>query len=179
MRPGHAISLLGGLLLLAGCAGKARDTGTTPAEPQWYATCGDPACSSYSGPFPGVPLCADVSVAIGDSCTQDEVGDECDPVDDCNARVRCATSDPTQQTGGCPISRARHKRDIVYLDPAARAVAADRAMSLPIDPAGLAQESADLYGLTSLTVAAIQEQEARLAELRARLDALERERGGE
>lgn len=67
----------------------------------WYQTCGDPACKAYSGPWDGVPLCADEGVALGDTCTDDTLS--CDPVDDCNALWVCTDEDPTQQEGGCPI----------------------------------------------------------------------------
>ena len=100
------------LLLLPACPpGEKPDD--SAAATAWYFTCGDPACSGYSGPFDGVPLCTDETA--GAACDSPDA--TCDPQDSCNALLVCASEDPTQQTGGCPISRARHKRDIVYLDP--------------------------------------------------------------
>lgn len=175
-------------LLLAGCPEP------TP-EPTWFLDCGDPACSGYDGPFDGVPLCT--SEAEGDPCADE--GATCDPVDDCNALLVCATEDPQDQTGGCPISRVRHKRDVRYLDPAGVADAAAQAGAMRLatwnyrwEPAGTPPhlgfliddvegsvavrpdgEHVDLYGYTSLVLAATQAQQVRLAEQEARLAAQE------
>ncbi len=81
---------------------------TPPAR--WYFTCGDPVCSGPR-PQPGVADCTQ-PVQSG-ACPS--VGVSCNPEDACNRLLVCATSDPTQQAGGCPISRARFKRDIGYL----------------------------------------------------------------
>jgi hypothetical protein len=40
----------------------------------------------------------------------------CDPQDECNRLITCASSDPQLRPGGCPISRQRYKTDIHYLD---------------------------------------------------------------
>lgn len=169
--------------------------------PAWYFTCGDPSCSGYAGPFEGVPACTDQ--VEGDPCPDE--GAECDPVDDCNARLICATEDPQDQTGGCPISRAAFKRDIRYLgaDETRAAAATATGMRLatwnyrweaPGTPTHLGfviddapgtvavtadGDHVDLYGYTSLTLAAVQEQARRLdaqaveiAELRAELAAI-------
>lgn len=166
-------------------------------EPVWYFTCGDPACSSYAGPFDGVPLCTDE--LSGDPCVDE--GAECDPVDDCNALLVCATEDPQDQTGGCPISRAKFKRDIRYLSPEESAAAARTAagmrlatwnyrweapgtpphLGFVIDdaPSSVAVtadgDHVDLYGYTSLTLAAVQEQERRLTAQQSLIDAQARE----
>lgn len=185
------------ILVLAGCGGGSSDS--QPSESQWYSTCGDPVCNAYSGPFAGVPLCADDGIEAGATCGSDELGSECDPVDDCNARLRCAESDPTQEPGGCPISRSAHKAQVTYLTAAERAAAAasvqelrlaswrykgalddgaehvgflidDAAPSPAVRPDG---EHVDLYGYTSLVVAALQEQQAQIATLEARLAEVE------
>ena len=176
---------------LFGCDGEAEE------EAVWYLGCGDPVCADYTGPFDGIGLCEDDGIVAGDAC--DVVGDTCDPVDSCNALLQCATSDPTQQTGGCPVSLAKHKQDIQYLDGQARQTAAQevRAMKLAswrytgslddgkthlgfiIDDApGSAAVAADgkhvdLYGYTSLAIATIQEQQAQIDALEVRLKALE------
>lgn len=157
----------------------------------WYLTCGDPACSGYSGPTDGVDLCDDE--VAGADCTAE--GATCDPVDDCNALLICATEDPRQQEGGCPISRATHKRDVRYLDDADRARLAREVMAMPLatwsyrwEPPGTPAHlgfviddnegshavaadgnHVDLYGYTSLALLAVQEQAARLAEQEERL----------
>jgi hypothetical protein len=178
-------------LLSAGCPSEPPPEG----ELSWFATCGDPACSGYAGPFDGVPLCADED--LGGAC--DVEGAACDPQDDCNARWVCATEDPT--VGGCPISLAKHKRDLRRWTRAERDEAAARALSVPLTTWTYAWEPqghgaprhlgfiidevgpgpwitpdgghVDLYGYTSMTLAAVQQQAEALAAERARADALE------
>jgi hypothetical protein len=172
----------------------------------WYSTCGDPSCGGYRGPTEGVPVCT--TEAEGAPCA--EAGAQCDMQTDCNTFFVCAAEDPKDQEGGCPRSAARFKHQIHRLDPAARAQAAAAALAVPLstwrytdqDPASPAHlgfiiedlapagghhpavrpggERVDLYGYTSLTLAAVQEQQAQLEALRAqnaaleeRLDALE------
>lgn len=179
------------VVVVAGCGG---DEPTEPAEARWWYTCGDPACSGYGGPFEGVPLCTDE--AEGDPC--DGEGDSCDPQDSCNALLACAIDDPKAGTGGCPISLAAYKTDLVYLDERALRTAAAEAHQLrlatwryrsePADarshlgfviddrPASPAVRSdgrqVDLYGYTSLALAAVQVQQAEIAALRAEVEAL-------
>jgi len=183
-------------------------------EPAWYATCGDPACGGYAGPFEGVPVCT--TEAEGEPCADE--GATCDLENDCNGRMVCSTSDPKADSGGCPVSRARHKRDIRYLDEEGLGAAAATAGAMRLatwsyrwEPAGTPPhlgfliddaegsaavradgERVDLYGYTSLVLAATQEQagrlaaqeaqlaaqEARIRELEARLDALAGAAGG-
>ena len=202
MRP---ILLTVGLAFALGpTCSKDDDSGTTTtSDAQYYLTCGDPVCQGYTGPFAGVPLCSDAGTSVGDMCDAADIDDTCDPVDSCNARLICATDDPTQQTGGCPISRARHKEQIEYLDPAARAQASKRALDMKLatwrytgdlddgkqhlgfiiddDPTSPAVrpdgEHVDLYGYTSLAVAALQEQQAHIERLEERLAEIERSCG--
>jgi hypothetical protein len=173
------------------------ESGTPTADLQWYLTCGDPVCNSYSGPFDGVDLCD--SEAAGDPCSPE--GQQCDPQNDCNALLLCTDSDPTQQTGGCPISRRKHKQDIRYLSPEQVQSLGTQALDLklarwrysweaeggpdhvgfiiddvPGSPAVMADgEHVDLYGYASLAVAAAQSQQAEIALLRAELAALRAE----
>lgn len=176
---------------LTGCVG-----GEAPADLQWYTTCGDPACSGYGGPFDGVPLCADQ--VEGEACAAE--GEQCDPEDDCNALLVCAAADPKDQTGGCPISRRAHKTEVSYLDPEGLRAAAKEALDLrlatwryrgeageqrrlgfviddaPGSPAVRPDgERVDLYGYTSLALAALQAQQAEIEALRAELAALRAE----
>ncbi len=168
-----------------------------PAEPAWYTTCGDPVCNTYDGPWDDVPLCTDEEE--GALC--DEDGATCDPVNDCNARLVCATEDPKAQEGGCPISRLEYKRDVHYLGPDEIARLHARLLDLKLatwryrwdadtdaeqlgfviddDPTqpGVRpdHQQVDLYGLTSLALAGLQAQAVELEAARARLEALEAE----
>jgi len=170
------------------------DPVTPPNDLSWYATCGDPVCQGYTGPFAGVAVCT--TEAEGEACTTD--GAECDPQDDCNTLIRCTDEDPKAQPGGCPISRARFKKDIAYLDDAAVRAASDAVLRTRLatwrytweegegashlgfiidDQPGSAAvqadgEHVDLYGYTSLTVAALQAQHAEIEALRAEVAAL-------
>lgn len=177
-------------LLLAACPPSKDDS--VAAETTWFYTCGDPACQGYTGPFDGVDLCDDETV--GDLCTDE--GATCDPQDSCNALVICAAEDPTQQEGGCPISRKRHKRDIRYLGDAEQASLATAAAEMKLarwsynwDPRGAPPhlgfliddvegspavtadgDHVDLYGYTSVVLALAQEQGRTIAAQAARLD---------
>lgn len=174
--------------LLAACPG------SEPEALEWYTTCGDPVCRGYSGPFEGVPLCT--TEAEGDPCEVD--GGSCDPENDCNSLLVCASEDPKDQTGGCPISQREVKRDVTYLDAPELEKARSQAMDLrlatwryrwetgesrphlgfviddhPASPAIRADgERVDLYGYTSLAIAAAQAQQAEIDALRAELEAL-------
>lgn len=188
-------------LLLVGCGDKddsASGDDTESAALQWWTTCGDPVCSGYSGPWDGVSLCADDGVSVGQTCADE--GAECDPVDDCNARLRCATEDPTATEYGCPQSLRSTKTDVAYLAPADVAAARDALLGVRLarwryrwdDPAtqrlGFIIDDApaavavqpdgrhvDVYGYASLAVAAAQAQQAELDAQAARLAAQEAE----
>lgn len=150
----------------------------------WFFTCGDPVCSGYRPPA-GVPRCSSESPGL--ACSVE--GSRCDPGDGCNRLLVCANSDP--RLAGCPISSRRFKRDVRYLTDAerescAREVGAIRlaryhyegseeprlGFVLEDDPPAVAvdrgREMVDLYGYSSLAVAALQVQERRI-------EALERE----
>lgn len=179
------------MLLLLACDGEL------PAETElsWFSTCGDPACSGYSGPFAGVEACTDETE--GAPCTED--GAQCDPVSDCNARFVCAAEDPKLGEGGCPISLRKYKHDIRYLNaaeiealrqatvdlplatwryngaapstpPRLGFIIDDRPTSPAVAPGGA---QVDVYGLASMAIAALQAQERELAALRAQQASLE------
>jgi len=165
--------------------------GSSTADLAWYATCGDPACSGYSGPYEGVATCTDQ--AEGVTCTPE--GDTCDLQNDCNAFMVCAAEDPKAQPGGCPVSRRSTKTAIDYLDATERDAARQRLLDTRLatwryrwdaperrprlgfliddqpDSPAVAQDGqhVDLYGYTSLTVAAVQAQNEELLQLRAEL----------
>lgn len=192
-----AALLLVSWFTLTGCDGGSTGESAATEPLTWYSTCGDPACSGYSGPFTDVPLCT--SETEGAACADPAAS--CDPVTDCNTLLTCTTEDPKAQTGGCPISRRRHKTDIRYLDDQSRKAAAnqlyetrlaewryrwdtparrphlgflidDQAQSPAVSEDG---EHVDLYGYTSLTVAAVQEEHAARLVLEARVQQQEAE----
>ncbi len=167
-------------------------------DPQWFFTCGDPVCQEYSGPTEGIALCTDEEA--GAICTKE--GETCDPVDDCNALLICTTEDPTAGAGGCPISKRAAKHDIQYLSDAERDAAAAQVLDMRlatwayngqpdgerahlgfiIDDVGGTSPAVtpdgghvDLYGYTSLTLAAVQSQEQRIRADEARIARLEAE----
>jgi hypothetical protein len=113
------LGILVALAVLASCGGGGGSNSSAASQTQtaglkWYGTCGDPVCSGYGGPFPGVPLCT--TERQGDACTMANA--QCDPKSMCNARLLCSDRDPRQQAGGCPVSRALFKQDIRYLSDA-------------------------------------------------------------
>jgi hypothetical protein len=163
----------------------------------WYTTCGDPSCSGYDeAAHKGVAACT--SDKEGAPCSDE--GATCDPKSDCNAEIVCATEDPKDQPGGCPISVREAKTDIRYLDPRAEVGLHDQIVAMrlaeyryraetegrhvgfliddqpPGSPAVMARgDRVDLYGYTTMAVAAIQVQSERIAALEARLAELEGE----
>ncbi len=184
------------LVTLVGSSACGDDGTTAVTTYSWYSTCGDPVCSGYTAPA-DVPACE--AEQVGATC--EVAGVRCDPVDSCNALLICASSDPKDQPGGCPISERARKRDIVPVDAAERARLAQAVHDLPLstwryrtDPegrparlgfmldevAGSAGQPAvdtdrgvvDLYGLLSMTVAALQVQGEELEALRAEVAAL-------
>lgn len=179
--------------------GGATDGGSDgTATTFWFTSCGDPVCSGYRGPTEGLEVCTD---QVEEAPCSPE-GAACDLENDCNVHFTCAAEDPKDQPGGCPRSLKSTKFAIQYLDPAGRRAAAEAALRVPLatwrykgEPevgpthlgfliddlvqGGTAHPAVrpdgghvDLYGYTSLTLAAVQEQAVGLAELRAELGAL-------
>ena len=125
-------------------------------------------------------------------------GTRCDPGNDCNALLVCATSDPTHG-GVCPISRARYKEDVRYLGPEEVRRLHDELMKFPlatyrykgdacrqhlgfviedVEPSlsvDAPDDMVDLYGYTTMAVAALQAQARELAVLKREVAALKRE----
>lgn len=168
--------------------------GPPPDSLRLFYTCGDPVCSGYSGGS-GAPLCS--TEAPGDVCRVE--GDRCDPQDECNSLVVCAASDPRMAPGGCPISRREHKRDIHYLnadeldryqrevldiklatwrykqDPTKARLGFmidDNESSAAVDAK---KDMIDLYGYTSMVVAAFQSQARQLEALQRQVLELQQE----
>jgi hypothetical protein len=177
---------------LSECLAAAADGGA-PQGLAWYETCGAPVCQGSPIDDPKLANCT--GEKVGAACgTRDA---ECDLVSECGTRLRCTDEDPTMQPGGCPISRARFKRDIAYLDAPERERVYRELLSIPIasytykrDAAAVPQlgfiiedvepspatrgDHVNLYGYLSMAVNAVQLQaekiaalERELAELRA------------
>lgn len=162
---------------------------------RFFHTCGYPVCRVDDGPIPGIPPCT--TEGVGEQCTKP--GHECDPGIGCGVRLRCADHDPS--AGPCPISQRSAKRDVAYLTPADSDRLRDELVRLPlatyryrsedpaarsrlgfvIDDAGQSPAVApggtmvDVYGYTTMAVAAIQAQEREIARLGRELEALRRE----
>jgi hypothetical protein len=153
-------------------------------------TCGAPVCQADPAPFddPNVPNCT--TQKLGDKC--DASGTQCDGVARCGAKLICAATDPTRGPGGCPISRARFKEQVEYLTDEQRRAYRDELMSLPlasyrythapeagpqlgfmiddVEPSvAVSGDHVNMYGYLSMAVAAIQEQQKQIADLKREL----------
>jgi hypothetical protein len=155
-----------------------------------YSTCGDPVCSGWT-PDPNLPRCG--WRQEGMPCRHP--GKSCERPDFCNSKLMCTDRDPTQQPGGCPISRKEFKKDIDYLEPTEVQAVHDELVNIPLatwhykdesdrdrvhmgfiiddNPTSVAVAAdgnhVDLYGYTSMTVAALQVQSQRIAQLEREL----------
>ena len=161
-------------------------------ESSWFFTCGDPVCAGYRPPT-GVPRCG--SESAGSACSVE--GARCDPADACNRLLVCATTDP--RLAGCPISSRRFKRDVQYLTEAEREECARQVGTIRLaryryqgsdeprlgfvledDPPAASvdrgRDMVDLYGYSSLAVAAIQVHERRIEALEREVQELRAER---
>jgi hypothetical protein len=165
---------------------------------QWYTTCGDPACG---GSTDDANLADCTTEADGDPCAMD--GASCEIAGDtCNVNLVCATKDPKGSPEGCPISLASAKHGIQYLTEADRERIRADVVTMPlatwkynheargekehlgfiiddqppssaaVRPSG---ERVDLYGYTSMAVAAIQAQDRQIEALRREVEALRAE----
>ncbi len=179
------LGALAAAVAISGCPLDGEDSGAD-AELRWYTTCGDPACHDYDPSMHTNPVCS--TEVEGEACTPDGAG--CDLEAACNVELVCATADPKAGEGGCPISLRSAKTEIRYLDGSGAAALHDAVMKVRLadyryktepeggrhhlgfliddqpvgSPAVLPSgERVDLYGYTSMAVAALQVQEARLA----------------
>ncbi len=171
------------LTLATGCNGYNASDNTT-----WFFSCGDPVCTGYRPPA-GVARCT--SESPGQACSIE--GSRCDPMDGCNRLLVCAQTDP--RLGGCPISSRRFKRELRYLTDAEREACAREVRGIRLaryryegseeprlgfvledDPPAAAvdhdRDMVDLYGYSSLAVAALQVQERRIERLEREVRAL-------
>lgn len=160
---------------------------------QWYLTCGDPVCGIHPDPYddPDVRNCS--TEEVDDFCTIE--GDQCDGVAGCGISLICAASDPTLGPGGCPISRARYKEHIAYLNDRELLEYRDQLLRMPlasyqykhaagagpqlgfiiedIEPSvAVSGDRVNLYGYLSMAVAAIKVQQSQIASLQREIDQL-------
>jgi hypothetical protein len=161
-----------------------------PATPQWWSTCGPPVCSANIPPS-GLPPCGTMD-KTGNPCAKP--GLQCDTGDPCVGPLTCATSNPSPNT--CPVSRAKYKQDIEYVSRDERAKLASDIQSIPlvryrykdgperehlgfiiedIEPSPSVDskhDQVDLYGYTSMAVAALQQQHAEIEALKHEVESL-------
>jgi hypothetical protein len=167
--------------------------GGSPGSLRMFYTCGDPVCRGYTGGS-AAPLCSNESA--GDVCRVE--GGRCDPQDECNRVLVCASEDPTLMPGGCPISRRRFKTEIDYLDRSEVERIHDALLAIKLatwryahaperrrlgfliddDEGSLAvdavRDQVDVYGYTSMAVAAIQLQATQIDRLQREVASLKR-----
>ncbi|MBK9263313.1 MAG: hypothetical protein IPM54_26360 [Polyangiaceae bacterium] len=186
----------------AGSAGNAGSAGSGGGALQWYTTCGDPVCMEPpdGGAMPPAGVMPCTTEMVGASCTT--AGATCWPSNSsCGELLICATSDPKESPGGCPISRVSYKKNVEYLSDAEIASIADEAKTMRLSswhykgegeasrrhvgfliddmPESIAVaesgERVDLYGYTSMAIAAVQVQDKRLETLERELLAMRAE----
>jgi hypothetical protein len=170
------------------------ECGSTAGGLAWYRTCGAPVCGGPGDGIsddPSIPNCT--SEKVGAPCTKaDQL---CDGVASCGVKLICAKSDPTANPGGCPISRARFKKDIAYLGDQELRAYHDQVMKIPIasynykhmpgtgpqlgfiiediEPSvAVDGDHVNLYGYLSMAVAAIKVQQAQIDSLHTELEDL-------
>ncbi len=180
------------------CGAAGGGTGVAKQGPclAYFTTCGGPVCQGGDWKAtPGVPLCA--TQQAGAACSQE--GETCDAKAGCGVFLACAKSDPKLQ--GCPISRARFKTGIEYVQEAeAQALArellqmrlatyrytaagqgAPRHLGFLIDEqrtgspvVDARRDMVDLYGYLSMSVATLQVQQRQIEALEREVQALGR-----
>jgi hypothetical protein len=195
------LSLVSTLSVLGACRDGGQDDRDGAASDggaglHWYQTCGDPVCRTGDGGEPRGAAACTTQVA-GAACPAG--ASMCDPGVGCGVLLRCADRDPRTQAGGCPISRRAYKRDVHYLETADLAAldAQVRALRLaryrytaaparehlgfmiddvPDSPAvDEPRDMVDLYAYTSMVVATVQQQAARLDRQQRELETLRAE----
>jgi hypothetical protein len=180
--------------LLAVLASGCSSTTITESQTSWYSTCGDPVCHGYQKQ---TAVAACTTEMAGGACPSE--GARCDPQDSCNRLLICAATDPKLQ--GCPVSTAAAKRDVHYLDEEglesyARALRGVRLATYryrggdthprlgfiiedrpPAEAVDAERDMADLYGYTSMAVAAFQVQARQIEALQREVARLREELG--
>jgi hypothetical protein len=179
---------------VTGAGDPAAEAGKSSNAAVWWRTCGMPSCSGPPWPESGLPYCP--GELEGTACAT--TGAECDPRGGCEIHLLCSATDPKpQDRPGCPISRARFKKDIHYLSPDELRARSRELLDLPLASyryrngdersrlgfmidgheslACVDGDRVDLYGYTSMAVAALQIQAQQIAELRDQLAAVQKE----
>ncbi len=161
-----------------------------------YTDCGQPVCNYPDPVYPDLPLCTDQ--AAGDGCSVE--GPVCLMYEACDTYLVCAESDPkTDEEGNpvCAISTAEAKRDIHYLEPTEVQAVATQLLDTRLatyeykdshhgegprlgfiiedvapSHSVLDEGHVDLYGYTSMAVAALQMQQQRIEQLEREVEAL-------
>jgi len=170
---------------------------------QWYSTCGWPSCPGFV-PDAGARDASVSCAAERTPCTQR--GATCgNPASNCGATLVCEDHDPKQS--GCPISSAKFKSDIRYLEPGDLERVRDETLKFrlanyryrpeftndpdaehlgfiiednPRSPAVYqGHDRVDLYGYMSMVVATLQVQQKEIQSLRKQLGKLQAGRGKE
>jgi hypothetical protein len=156
---------------------------------QWYTTCGYPACEADAGrpPAPGCDSAGTLCTTKGQTCG--------DPSQTCGSVMVCDDHDP--KAGGCPISTAKYKEGIHYLDEAELAALHDETLGTRLAsyaytgpwangsdaqhlgfiiedrPQSFAvdrgHDRVDLYGYVSMVVATMQVQDKQIRALQKEL----------
>ena len=173
----------------------ASSSGSGGGQLRWYSTCGDPVCDANTPP--SMPVCT--TEKEGDPCTTAD--QTCGIENGCGADLLCTTSDPKASPGGCPISLARYKHDTRYLPEGDLQRIHDELVATPLttwrynhegaggpehlgfiiddNPKSFAVaasgDQVDLYGYTSMAVAALQVQQKQIDALQRETKALREE----
>src|SRR5262249_42124814 len=139
-----------------------------------------------------------VDERAGDLCSPQD--DRCDPGAGCGVLLLCTDRDPRGGPGGCPISREKYKQDIHYLASEDLEQYHQELLSLPLatyryrnggpsDRRHLGfmidghesmicvqaeHDMVDVYGYTSMAVAALKVQARQIEDLRQEVKALQR-----
>jgi hypothetical protein len=189
-------SLATAVVCCLACGGHAPSGGDSDgAVALWWRTCSAPACPAADAGVPDSGLQSCSSQLVGSACSS--VGEQCDPHEGCSVYLRCSTSDPRNQYGGCPVSRMRFKKDIHYLAPEELRGFARDLLALPLADfryrsgdhrkrlgfmidgheslACVDGDHVDLYAYTTMAVATLQVQAAEITELREELAAMRTE----
>ncbi len=189
------LMLLVPALLCGACGGAAMTAADSGGGATvWWTTCGPPACAGDAAiPDSGLPYCP--LQQAGSACATP--GAECDPYARCTGPLLCSTTDPKGMPPECPISRASSKKDIRFLSSLDLRAYSRELIDLPLATfryrggdertrlgflidgheslACVDGDHVDLYGYTSMAVAALKVQEEEIAHLRAEVAAMRKE----
>jgi hypothetical protein len=169
----------------------------------WYSTCGYPVCGGRFGPDAGASDASIPCAPEGTPCT--ERGATCGEANASNCGVVSVCEDHDPKQDGCPISSAKFKSDIRYLEAPDLERLRDETLKFrlanyryrpkfttdpdaehlgfiiednPRSPAvEVGRDRVDLYGYVSMVVATLQVQQREIQSLRQQLRTLQARRG--